>query len=77
MSGLLKSLETLGQKYAQSGEFDKEIIANLAQPEHITGWMLILFRILALTPLVNMGWNKDLKKNGAFQKRFARPYTED
>ena len=77
MSDFLQFIEVLGQNYAQNGEFDQETIANLAQPERFNGLTALLFRILALTPLVNIGWNQDLKKNGAYQKRFARPYTED
>jgi hypothetical protein len=77
LTALLHIFETLGRGYAQTGEFDRTLIDRLAQPERLPGWMAFIFRILAFTPIVNLGWNQSLKKNGAFRKRFARPDVED
>jgi len=34
------------------------------------------YSILAKTGLMDFYWNKQLKENGAYEKRFARPYAE-
>jgi hypothetical protein len=33
-----------------------------------------IFRILMATGLTNMYWNSQLKKNGAYERRFDQPY---
>jgi hypothetical protein len=35
----------------------------------------VVVRLLARTPLLNAFWDKDLKANGAYEKRFDRPYA--
>lgn len=77
MTGLLDTLEGQGTSLALRGEFDRDAIHALAQPERLPGMMAFVFRLLSLTPLVNMGWDQDLKKNGAFPQRNARPFSED
>ena len=36
-----------------------------------------LIRLLALTGLMNIHWNRQLKRNGAMTQRDARPYTQE
>jgi len=74
--GLIDTFETLGKSYAQRGCMDQEIIKPLAQPERFSGLMLLVFKLLSFTPFINTGWNKTLKVNGAYEKRFAQPYLD-
>jgi hypothetical protein len=50
-------------------------VTKLAQPERLGPVTRIMIRLLALTPLVNYYWNRELKRNGAFHKRNATPYV--
>jgi len=74
MTALLSTLEALGRSFALNGAFDPAIILSLAQPERFSPALAFVFRLLAVTPLVNIGWDRDLKSNDAFHQRHARPY---
>lgn len=65
----------LGQKFAQTGEYNQEIIDKLAQPIHLSGSRLFLYKLMGKIGIGNFYWNNQLKKNKAFDQRFARPYT--
>jgi len=69
--------EVLGKAYGQTGELDKDILSTLSQPERLPGWVATIFRLLSFTNFGNSGWNEELKKNGAYLNRFARPDVED
>jgi hypothetical protein len=77
MTDLLSALEALGRSLALDGTFDAAIIQSLAQPERFSPALGLLFRVLALTPLMNGGWDRDLKSNDAYDKRHARPYLRE
>ena len=77
MTGLLGTLETLGKTYAQTGELDGSILTSLSQPERLPGAFSAVFKVLTHTPITKGGWDKDLKKNGAYRQRFARPDLEE
>ena len=67
---LFKSFYELGKTFGKTEEFDEQIVLKLAQPERLTKfqfWVLKLFG--------NLYWNRMLKKNNAFEKRFAKPYA--
>ena len=63
----------LGRRFAETGVFDKQILQKIAAPERLKGFGLLTVRLL-LKPMSTMFWNRQLKKNNAFDKRFARPY---
>ncbi len=65
----------LGRSFALNGVMDQTLIADLAKPERMPGFMLFTFR--HLMGLFNTGWDTTLKKNGVFQRRFDKPYAED
>jgi len=67
----------LGQIYGETGRFDERLIHKLAQPESFPKLIVPLLKLL-LTKigLANSYWNPMLKKNNAFEKRFAKPYAE-
>ena len=69
---LFKSFYELGKTFGERGEFDKQIVLKLAQPERLTKYQ---FRVLKLVG-ERFYWDKMLKKNNAFEKRFAKPYAK-
>jgi hypothetical protein len=69
---LFKSFYELGKAFGETGEFDKQIVFELGQPERLTKFNFWIMRFLTH----KMYWDKVLKKNSAFEKRFAKPYAE-
>lgn len=76
MTRYLDIFYELGQHLALEMEFNKALIKKLRKPEHLSGMHLIMYKLLRATGLSNFYWNSQLKKNGAFNHRFARPYGE-
>ena len=73
---LFDSFYRLGLEYGKTGAFDKNILRSLAPRERMSGFLRVLFTILAPTGLPDFYWNRQLKKNNAYDKRFARPYVK-
>jgi multimeric flavodoxin WrbA len=72
---LFETLQQLGAAYGQTGQFDPVVLARLAKPERFPKWMTPLFQVLLKTKMANMMWDNPLKENGAYERRFARPYV--
>lgn len=77
LSALLNKFEQFGRKLGETGQLDAEELAALPQPERLPGWVVALFKALNFTGLLDSGWNHELKKNHAYQDRFARPDIGD
>jgi hypothetical protein len=69
-------LRQLGKTYGETGAFDNELLTKLANPEKFPKIMALLFKLLLKTKPLRAGWDAQLKENGAFEKRFARPYLD-
>jgi NAD(P)H-dependent FMN reductase len=65
----------LGRSLVRDGAFDPEVARQLAQPRRINLIGRILLTLLAPTNLQNFYWNMQLKKHGAWDHRFDRPYA--
>ena len=73
---LFHRLRVLGRIFGRSGRFDPEIVALLARPVRYSRLGLLGARVgMKMGEL--MHWNMLLKKNGAYEKRFARPYSQN
>ncbi len=55
------------------GKFSQADIKKLAMPVRFGMIVIIIFKLLSRTGLVNIMWDQQLKENGAFEKRFDRP----
>lgn len=73
---LFETLHQLGKVYGNTGWFDPTLLEKLAKPERFPKITLPLFRLLLKTNIANMPWDNQLKKNGAYERRFARPYAQ-
>jgi multimeric flavodoxin WrbA len=72
---LYKSFYKLGKKFGTIGEFDEKIMQKLSKPERLTKFNSLFWK--SLYKGINiLYWNKLLKENNAFQKRFAKPYAK-
>ena len=61
----------LGQSFGRTGHFDPALVARLARPEKLNRFHFWL----AKTVVERFYWNRLLKKNKAFSKRFDRPFA--
>jgi len=73
---LFLQFELLGEYFAQNEGFDPKIVAELHKPYTFTRTYVMVFNLLSKTGLTNFYWNRNLKKNGAYDKRFDRPYQD-
>jgi len=74
---VFEMFETLGRGYGTTGVLDRDLVSKIAGPERFGSFQLIGMRIAdALTPFTRSEWNRQLRNNGAFDRRFARPFKE-
>jgi hypothetical protein len=71
---LFTLFQDLGKSFGQSGQFDPDIARRLSQPERIPRWVSIIYNALSFIPALNKGWDDQLKRNNAYERRNARPY---
>jgi len=70
---LFENFRKLGEHFAEKGEFSSQIMKKLKGPLRMSKVKFMGFRLLTKTPLMNFYWNSQLKKHGAWEKRFDRP----
>ena len=70
---LFNSFYQIGKIFGETGKFDKEIVDRLAQPERYSKLYLWLFKLFGKF----WYWDTMLKKNNAYEKRFAKPYVNN
>jgi len=73
---LFLNFEKLGSHFALSGKFEPSIVEKLRKPYHMNLMRRTIMRMGIKTGLANFYWNMNLKKNYAFDKRFAKPYAK-
>lgn len=71
---LLTSFVDLIGSVFENGQMSTQTLAALAGEGYLSKGMLILFKLLAPTGLINNFWDKQLKHNNAFPQRFDKPY---
>lgn len=69
---LFKTFYELGRTFGRVGEFDREIVKELAQLEKLTGFGFWVFK----TVVHNLYFNLLLKRNNAFAKKSDCPYVQ-
>lgn len=69
-------MEAIGRTYADKGIMDISLKKEYEKSEYLSKGIQLLFSLFSLTGLTNYYWDFNLKKNGAYEKRFARPYVE-
>jgi hypothetical protein len=71
---VLKLFSELGVEFEKSQSFDKDMVKKISTPYEIPKSTLRLLRLVNKLGLANIGWNNELKKNNAYNKRLARPF---
>lgn len=72
----LKIIRELGRRLPGTMVFDTDLISRASQFEELSRAMIPIMTILCKAGLLNSYWDKDLKKNGVFADRFAKPYAK-
>ena len=67
----------LGRAYSSTGEFDEVICKKLASPTVFPTWVVTILRVLNRLGLLDIMWNRELKKNKAYDRRFCTPYCDN
>lgn len=71
---LFLQFNKLGEYFAKNSAFSPQIINKLRKPYKMPPIQRALFSMMAKTGVTNFYWNNNLKKNGAFEKRFDKPF---
>jgi hypothetical protein len=66
----------LGKTYSPDHGFEERILKKLAPREKLSRTRLAMFRLLTKLGPGHFYWNMQLKKNLAYERRFARPFRE-
>lgn len=73
---LFSKFEELGQHFAEEQEFKTQIIEELKKPYQLSKFRLLLFNFFKIFGITNLYWNMQLKKNNAYNNRFAKPLVD-
>jgi len=71
---LFGQFEKLGEYFATNTAFSSQIMNQLRKPYKMSPMRRILVSCMTKAGLTNYYWNSNLKKNGAFENRFDKPY---
>lgn len=74
---LYTGLRQIGHAFAQTGRFDPDLLHALAKPEWYPAYLAPFFKFFVKTPAATFYWDGQLKKNGVYNQRFARPYADE
>ncbi len=72
---LWERLRGLGESLAREGRFDVELLTQVAGLERLSPWGARWMSLASNLRLIDFYWNGQLKKNGAWDTRFAAPYV--
>jgi len=73
---LFDGLHALGASLAREGKLDPQVLAKIAQPERYPTYLGPVFQVFLRLPGSHTYFDEMLRKNGAFERRFARPFLE-
>jgi hypothetical protein len=67
-------LRTLGEQLARDGRFGEAELKAIVGTERFSAFTAALLSVAVKLPIVQFYWNRQLKKNGAWERRFDAPY---
>jgi hypothetical protein len=74
--GLFANLKVLGAGLRKDGRLYPHILKQIALPERFPRILGPFFQLILRMPFTQSYFNEMLKENGAYERRFARPYIE-
>jgi multimeric flavodoxin WrbA len=73
--GLFANLQAIGAGLTTEGCFDPVILPKIAHPERFPAILGPVFKLFLRLPIAHSYFDNMLKQNGAYEQRFAQPYT--
>ncbi|MBC8505099.1 MAG: flavodoxin family protein [Anaerolineales bacterium] len=73
---LFEALQGLGRGFSKTGQLNPELLKVVAGVERYSIFLGPIFRLFLRLPIANGYWDTQLKENGVYEERFARPYIE-
>ena len=70
---LFNNFQGLGEYFAKTNTFSPDIKNALLKPFKMSSMNRFVFSTISKTGLTNFYWNKKLKENDAYEKRFDKP----
>lgn len=71
---LFMAFSCMGRHFGVTKEYHPIVMRKLAGRDRLSAIGRSVFRLLLATGLVNTFWDMQLKKNGAYERRFDQPY---
>ena len=72
---LFDNLQAVGASLASQGCFDASALRQIAAPERYSPLLGPVFQVFLRLPMAHAYFDDMLKKNGAYEDRFARPFV--
>ncbi len=70
-----KQVKRLGYNFARTGKLDAAISKKMRKMVDLPKFATFMLNIMQKIGLTNMYWNKNLKRNNAFHRRFDKPFA--
>jgi NAD(P)H-dependent FMN reductase len=70
----LTVIRRAGKEFAKTGRFEKKYLKQLAPWEKMPAPVVFIFKILEELKILDRIWDKPLRENDAWDRRFDRPY---
>ncbi len=70
-----KQVKRLGYNFAQTGKLDSAISKKMRKMVELPKFAVFMLTIMNKLGLTNMYWNKNLRRNNAFHKRYDKPFS--
>jgi len=68
-------MNALGESLVASGRFDADVLEQVAGTERFSAGTAAVMSVVLKAQVTQFYWNSQLKKNGAWDRRFASPYA--
>ena len=71
----LNGMREIGERFGQQGALDRKMLIRFARPEKLSPAGRVVLPLVAKFVNNPLYWDKMMKENGAYEERFARPYS--
>jgi len=72
---LFENLQAIGSSLAKNGNFDTAALKTIAHPEQFPRMLGPVLQLFVHLPIAHSYFDGMLRRNGVFEKRFARPFV--
>lgn len=76
MKGKIELFNELGRRLPQENKFNAELVKKISGMEKMGKIMASIFKLVTKTGIINVEWDRELKKNNVYNDRFAKPYAK-